>query len=1714
MTITTAPASAPPGELSIVTPAAWPDLTRSFLEEAARRSLAAGGIRSNPLRLMPEGFQNPEAGIIPPLASYAYIAINSSAGKDSQAMLDYVVELADKAGVRDRLVVVHADLGRVEWEGTRELAEEQAAKYGLRFVVVSREKGDLLCQIEARGMFPDSKARYCTSDQKTSQVHKLFTRLSKEGAAAGVRPPVRILSALGIRAQESPERAKKDQFTEGEISTKNQHVDRWLPIFNWTDDDVWARIRQAGTRHHPAYDLGMSRLSCVFCVFANKRDLLIAAANNPELLDEYVRVEDKIGHTFRKDMSIRSVRDEVRKLSKVEGWKPPRRLPIAADQAPVPAITIPEPDEEGGGQLLLWGLPGEAENPRPLDCTPKRHDHKGLIGQRVRVYKHLLIGCYSVQHKGKVLGHDHGLVLRDVVPVVNKAGYKRCHDEQVRNVHAYLEGTLVSVGPPRRPSGYRRVSYNCLKGPANFYFVDDKSPFEGAEEAVFMPRGEVLVPPEKWALKNPILLTGNPEENPREETYILMRGIDAGNLAGFGALEVKGWVSNFDHYRKAVKEGGGWWNRETKQNIFPIEKHTQMAQALYTWGFKPREAPGFKEAVVGHFERQQGAPAPAQARRPVIILEPFDPMYAQVKRPAYLERPIFDRFLAASNEGGATRDKGPPFGTYIAIDRIPRLVEKLNAAGFDVQQSQDFARFMGQAQERLSQAAAAEQAKADEAARQDAAKIARIREHMARKDTEMASRGQALLPYQRQGVEWLMSHQSTLLLDEQRLGKTIQALMALPDGAPVIVIVPARAKLGWAREFEKWRPEYCGRIFVTVPSAEARKKRPITACGVTFISGSAWASKEGFAWPKPGDVIITNYENIPKWDALYAKPMKEEAFFKQEARIPAPPGVVVISDEIQKAKNKKAAMSQSLEALNWAARANGGQIWGMTGTPLMNSPPELERLLKIFGLFDQAFGNYNNFRALFGGYLTSVTARGGRQIQKTEWGQGSPAAAKAMQKVSLRRERKDVWGADAPRMLYKDIPIEITGDALAELDAITAKILRERGIDIKTASAEVLAKGLPVFEEMSRARALLAASKIPALIDLVAGFEEEENPILVFSSHLTPLEAIGKRPGWALILGGESPEASQRTVEAFQAGKLKGVGISTKAGGVALTLSRATDAIFVDLEWNPSNNAQAESRMILNPGSVVPFTKEGPNVIHRMIAMHPLDNRVLEILDHKQKMISTVVTGSSRTGFEPVLTAAPLVVEPAPAVLPMPSLPVYTAPAFTPPRFVEAPRRGPKDQAERWITGKVDATAGTFPGPSGESPQLEPIIRELAEVKRGERPGLTPGQWDILRDKLIGVTEEQEREEPRTPPLLPIQLWTVAALEQLVLADQDRAKKRNQMGFTAGDTSTGHALYHRADSIGLTAREWEEARNILRKYERTQVGPAPEDLPRETKREAAEIWQGIHQELRAQEEHRKKYPRPLGTPARSRDREPEPGTNIERSLRHALPRIIQARDRSLADGQPRAAQVPGPGAAPSAWGGMVFGVYVPALVRGSLMIPHLIVHGDGRLVVVQNDAVIEQAGPEAIEAAQAQEAERRRVEGPTAALPFPPIAAPETSLDRARRLAAELDAEEQARKAQADIGYEEFSRQYRSLFQTMGQYKPSEAGSGIYAEKMAALAEAYPAFLSRLEQEEDARAYGQQAPQADIGAQLSALFVEELKALFLEELATMMVEGA
>ena len=251
--------------------------------------------------------------------------LNTSGGKDSQTAMRRAVEVADRNGVdRSRLVAVHADLGRMEWPGAKELAADHARRYGLRFIATKARNKDgdeptLLEAIEKRGMWPGSDTRYCTSDFKRGPIRRVITMLQREAGHYCT-----VLNVMGMRADESPKRSKMlPYFRDDKASSSNRGVYVWLPIHGWTARQVWGDIRRSGVPYHPVYDLGMPRLSCKFCVFAPFAALVVAGRQDVGLLREYVGVERRTGHTFRNGFSLESVLRAVEAdadVGQVEDW--------------------------------------------------------------------------------------------------------------------------------------------------------------------------------------------------------------------------------------------------------------------------------------------------------------------------------------------------------------------------------------------------------------------------------------------------------------------------------------------------------------------------------------------------------------------------------------------------------------------------------------------------------------------------------------------------------------------------------------------------------------------------------------------------------------------------------------------------------------------------------------------------------------------------------------------------------------------------------------------------------------------------------------------------------------------------------------------------------------------------------------------------------------------------------------------------------------------------------------------------------------------------------------------------------------------------------------------------------------------------------------------------------------------------------------------------
>lgn len=438
-------------------------------------------------------------------------------------------------------------------------------------------------------------------------------------------------------------------------------------------------------------------------------------------------------------------------------------------------------------------------------------------------------------------------------------------------------------------------------------------------------------------------------------------------------------------------------------------------------------------------------------------------------------------------------------------------------------------------------------------------------------DAKKRSNRAGLYEFQKTGVEFLSVRDKALLLDEQGLGKTIQTLVALPENAQVVLVCPASVKYTWQNEIKKWRPDY----------------------KTTILSG-----RDSFLIPDNGEIVILNYDILPSWLAFdkdkrkkikeiqkITKKYNENDFYPEDLlKIKDKlKNIILIADEGQLLKNYKTDRYAEFSNLSRFV----SKVWILTGTPLTKTPFDLWSVLSAAHLQNEAFGSFTKFCHIF----NLIKTRFGYQA-------GTPraSAAEFLRRVSLRRLRKDVL-KDLPEKQYKEIVVDIdSGDLLKDLDGIYAD------------NEEIIAHGsIPKFREFSTVWARLVESRIPAMISVVESYEDSETPLVVFSAHLKSLKKLEKRDGWKIITGDTPTKERFDIIEEFQQGKLKGVGVSIKAGGTGITLTYAHHALFVDQDLTAANNVQAEDRLAR-------IGQKNQVLITKMISNHILDIRINNIL--------------------------------------------------------------------------------------------------------------------------------------------------------------------------------------------------------------------------------------------------------------------------------------------------------------------------------------------------------------------------------------------------------------------------------------------------------------------------------------------------------------------
>lgn len=192
------------------------------------------------------------------------IEVSYSGGKDS----DVIRELAKMAGIPYRAIYKATTIDPPQ---TIAHAREMGAE-------VVRPKKTFFQLISEKG-FPNRRARFCCSELKE---YKICDR-----------------AIHGIRRSESRKRA--ENYKEPEmcrVYSAKEKVKVYLPILEWTDEDVEEFIKERNIKLHPLYYRGgqfdvTQRLGCMGCPLSSRKKRIQFFKDNPRWLKAWIRAGQK-----------------------------------------------------------------------------------------------------------------------------------------------------------------------------------------------------------------------------------------------------------------------------------------------------------------------------------------------------------------------------------------------------------------------------------------------------------------------------------------------------------------------------------------------------------------------------------------------------------------------------------------------------------------------------------------------------------------------------------------------------------------------------------------------------------------------------------------------------------------------------------------------------------------------------------------------------------------------------------------------------------------------------------------------------------------------------------------------------------------------------------------------------------------------------------------------------------------------------------------------------------------------------------------------------------------------------------------------------------------------------------------------------------------------------------------------------------------------------
>ena len=443
--------------------------------------------------------------------------------------------------------------------------------------------------------------------------------------------------------------------------------------------------------------------------------------------------------------------------------------------------------------------------------------------------------------------------------------------------------------------------------------------------------------------------------------------------------------------------------------------------------------------------------------------------------------------------------------------------------------------------------------------------------------------------YQKEGIAYALDKKRCILGDEQGLGKTIEAIGVLTatKAFPALVVCPASLKINWQRELRKF-----GGLNAVILDDKNRQ---------TWDKLWQLRKKDGRPF---AEVFIVNYESLRKF---FVQRVKREGRFTLKSVEFDPRKDMfrsIIIDESHKCKNHGTQQSKFVQGI-----AQGKEyVLELTGTPVVNNNVDLIQQLTIMNRLED-FGGYTKFMARYcaGEHKSSHLKELNYLLRKN---------------CFVRRLKKDV---------LTQLPDKTRSYLVTDID--NRKEYKEAERDIvdylkkyQNADDEKIQRTIrgAIMVKMGVLKQISARGKVKGALDVIHNVidGEQGQKLIVFCYLREVVDYLRAEFRDAVVVtGAENAEQKQYAVDRFQSDeRTRLIILNYQSGGVGLTLTAASNVLFVEFPFTYAACCQAEDRAHRNG------QKNAVNCVY-LLGKDTIDEYMYELIQTK-KTISDGVTGT------------------------------------------------------------------------------------------------------------------------------------------------------------------------------------------------------------------------------------------------------------------------------------------------------------------------------------------------------------------------------------------------------------------------------------------------------------------------------------------------------